>query len=169
MTRLRSAVLVSIAGALLAACVAAPPLTARELPPITDAQMAPYLKTADATIQGQGFLRQQGGGVVTCAGSEVLLMPDVPYVRALMEGLRQRRRPDFTVDQRLKPGARVGQCDADGRFKLGPLPAGSYMVMTEVKWTVGYARQGGALAKSVTVQPKQTLEVLLTGDDFYAY
>lgn len=37
------------------------------------------LSRGSSTIQGQAFLRQAGGGVVTCAGEEVSLLPATPY------------------------------------------------------------------------------------------
>jgi hypothetical protein len=41
-----------------------------------------------ATIKGQAFLRQKGGGVVTCAGSDVKLMPATNYFKAAVAQAR---------------------------------------------------------------------------------
>ena len=43
-----------------------------------------YSEPGTSGVKGQAFLRQQGGGIVTCAGSEVFLVPATPYYRQLL-------------------------------------------------------------------------------------
>ena len=42
------------------------------------------MKDGKNTIKGSAFLRQNGGGVVTCAGYPVNIVPDTEYARARM-------------------------------------------------------------------------------------
>ena len=42
-------------------------------------QTQEMLLKGDNTITGSALIRQQGGGVVTCAGNEVWLAPVTPY------------------------------------------------------------------------------------------
>src|SRR5208337_5281057 len=52
----------------------------------------PYTKLGGAAIIGQAFMRQKGGGVVTCAGSPVLLVPDTPYIEEMFSILSSGRQ-----------------------------------------------------------------------------
>jgi hypothetical protein len=59
---------------------------------VNPADYAAYQGTGDATIDGQGFLRQNGGAVVTCAGELVRAVPATPYTREVMS-YRMAGRP----------------------------------------------------------------------------
>lgn len=79
---------------LLASCAAPPPPPPFDLQTQFSAQKhEKFLREGDATIRGQGFLRQKGGGVVTCAGYPVQLIPATPYFREVIHQLRIGRRP----------------------------------------------------------------------------
>lgn len=58
------------------------------------------------------------------------------------------------------------QCDAQGNFAFSSLPDGRWFVATEVKWTVRYAQQGGALMQELSVANGETAQVLLTEKDW---
>jgi hypothetical protein len=119
--------------------------------------------------QGQGFLRQQGGGVVTCAGSTVLLMPATSFFREFINHYRSGRNPELGgvgVDPGLRAMIKQSQCDAQGNFAFSSLPDGRWFVVTEVKWTVRYAQQGGALMQELSVANGETAQVLLTEKDW---
>ena len=49
--------------------------------PFDEVQAQDSLKPGNGRIEGSAFMRQQGGGVVTCAGSRVHLIPDRQYAR----------------------------------------------------------------------------------------
>lgn len=61
-----------VAASMLAGCAtyAAPAPVAITTPFDREAH-APYYLSGTGSIHGQAFLRQQGGGVVTCAGSPI--------------------------------------------------------------------------------------------------
>ena len=128
----------------------------------------PYTQLGSNTIKGQGFMRQQGGGVVTCAGSAVYLMPATSFFGEAIDYVRRGNDPQVAakIDPAYKSMLKQSQCDAQGNFSFTKLPTGAWFVMTEVKWTVGYSGQGGTLMQQVSVANGEVVQVLLTEKDF---
>ncbi len=129
--------------------------------PFDSAAHSAYLAAGTGTVKGQGFLRQQGGGVVTCAGSKVMLIPATPYFREAMDIARSGRQiqPAPYEAQQL---SKHSTCDAQGNFQFSDVAAGPWFVTTEVTWSVGYNSQGGGLLAEVSVSDDQVTEILLT-------
>lgn len=121
--------------------------------------------SGDSSIEGQAFLRQRGGGVVTCAGQRVLLFPDTPYFQEVVSIASGGGKPATPPGPDAVAVTRNTMCDAEGRFRFSALPAGSWIVGTEVTWQVGYEPQGGAVVRTVTVASGQTVNVLLSDGD----
>ena len=128
----------------------------------------PYMEPGENGIKGQGFLRQKGGGVVTCAASEVIMVPATSFFREMMTHFRAGKNPQIegTIDPAFKPIIKQTQCDAQGNFFFANVPNGQWLVLTQVSWAVGYARQGGVLMREVALSNNQTAQVLLTEKDF---
>ncbi len=122
-----------------------------------------YLKLGSNTVTGQGFLTQNGGGVVTCAGQNVLMYPDTEYFN--------QRDSDIAKGCQLPNESNVtnnffksSQCDAQGNFDFYKIPAGNYLISVNVSWNVSSIKsignyyytdnqtQGGPLRKKVTVR-----------------
>jgi len=122
----------------------------------------PYAKPGENSIKGQAFLSQQGGGVVTCAGSGVLLLPATSYFREMILHLVAGSEPEppETPNPSLKDMIRKTQCDAQGNFSLPNIPDGAWFVLTEVN-----ARHGGVLIVEVNLSNRSTIQVLLTDKD----
>lgn len=122
-------------------------------PPIFEAAAhSAYRNDAKASVYGQAFLRQQGGGVVTCAGSPVMLVPDTPYFREAV------LKPMFVHGAKHHPmppdaSAMVAKttCDASGDFEFHNIPRGSWLVATTVAWVIAGEAQGGGLVSKVEV------------------
>ncbi len=159
-----------VSGFWLAAC--APQRETVHLSSTFDQSEAAFILTdGTATIDGQSFLRQSGGGVVTCAGSIVHLIPRTKYADERMQhlygstlggvnyGSDPKFVPDYYVFTEL---TRQAQCDAQGNFEFSDVPAGKFYVATNVEWVVARVRQGGALMKPVDVARGQKVTVLLT-------
>jgi hypothetical protein len=131
-------------------------------------------KKGRATISGQAFLRQRGGGVVTCAASEVSLIPDVEYSRQRMEGMYGSVEKGYTpagVLNRIPPAksdaynksGKNTTCDAQGNFSFENISNGEYFVVTTVGWQVSeYTQEGGALMQHVSVSNGRNVKVLLS-------
>lgn len=147
----------------LAGCVQQRPAVTIDTP-ITAAELAPYNKRGEATIAGRAFLRRPGGGVVTCAGQQVLLTPAVAYNRRIVAALRAGQQP--------VAGPHVGSsqshwrkttCDRHGRFSFKNVPAAAWYVNIAVHWAE--QPQEGAVIKEVRVPAAGTVRVLLTDRD----
>lgn len=120
-------------------------------------------KTGDNIIEGSAFMRQSGGGVVTCAGETVYLMPAtgyakerIKYLYGSVEGGRLvsiASRPEFRPNHPTYHSDRLNtQCDAQGEFVFNNIQDGEYYVLTQVVWVVANATQGSALSKLVRLK-----------------
>jgi len=159
-----------VSGFWLAAC--APQQPTIHLSSKFDPSEAEFILTdGTATITGQAFLRQSGGGVVTCAGSIVDLFPRTRYaderIRHLygstLGGVNYGSDPTFVPESSAYIKlTRTAQCDAEGDFEFSNVPAGKFYVQTDVVWVVARAQQGGPILKPVDVARGQKVTVLLT-------
>lgn len=83
------------------------------------------------TVTGQAFLRQKGGGVVTCAGSPVLMYPDSQYFADIVD-----YDAISMLDKKAQPLFMGSTCDAQGNFEFHNVPAGKWIIKTIVSWDV---------------------------------
>jgi hypothetical protein len=157
---------------LLSAC-ANHPIHAMQTP-FDAAEAVKYSRKGTASIKGQAFLKRNDGQVVTCAGSEVRLMPDTAYENEIISAIKHGERIDPAVieDDKAKMKAkgatghaeRKSICDAQGNFSFTDIPAENWIVVTDVTWFVSTI-QGGMLLKHVTTEPNKTSDAILTGTD----
>lgn len=162
-------ILVTLAGLSLAAC--APTVMQVPLTPDDMELAAAMLQTGTSTIRGSALLRQRGGGVVTCAGNDVFLIP------ATDSASRELRRI-FGSDQGYVPRGgdaslgggtlvappepnRRAACNAQGFFSFDGVRPGRWYLMTIVTWTVGDQYQGGTLLGMAEVSEGGEIEVVL--------
>jgi hypothetical protein len=152
---------------LVAACAQARPVKPinAKFDPV---EYQPYQTPGPGIVLGQGFLRQQGGGVVTCAGSKVLLFPATAFTREVVNIFVTGGQPDTSrlTGLRAEGAMRETQCDAQGNFRFDNLAAKRWIVMTEVKWVIGYDAQGGTIGREIGVEPTGETHILLTDADF---
>jgi hypothetical protein len=125
------------------------------------------------TIEGQAFMRQAGGGVVTCAGSEVSLIPKTEYatqritqiygsdIKGIINSLQGPRSLGSPAYMQMR---RNTVCDAQGNFSFRNVADGTYYVTTLVLWTVGNSSipQGGGVMQRVTVSGGQTQRLVIS-------
>ncbi len=129
--------------------------------------------TGPNTIQGQAFMRQRGGNVVTCAGSDVFLVPRGSYSEeriANIFGTTQRVARNIAwadaPDAAYWEYMRRTRCDAQGGFVFEDLADGDYFITTVVIWEspTGYqgslVTQGGSLMAPVSVDRGNTAKVI---------
>ena len=130
-----------------------------------------------STITGQAFLNQKGGGVVTCAGREVSLIPLTAYSTERMNAIfKSSTKGYYGNDIYVYPevvfnpsapaeyfnSKRTALCNAQGNFKFEDVPANKeYFILTNVTWEVGGAAQGGSLMIKVTTTENETTETIL--------
>lgn len=123
------------------------------------------------TIAGSAFLRQKGGGLVTCAGSPVTVSKQIPITRNAYAleylGLPYNTQISSPVDPRLldfeaqlvnikKSSMQKSFCDIDGKFQIENLTPGTYKVRTIVFWKVGKEGQGGIVSNLITIPDSDT-------------
>lgn len=120
-----------------------------------------YNKTGNSTVRGQAFLRQKGGGVVTCAGSQVMLIPATPYFREAINMARAgQRKPILSPEaQDLR---KTSTCDSQGNFSFSKVPAGKWFLVTEVSWIVAGLSQGGGLLEEITTDNDSVTEIIMS-------
>lgn len=137
------------------------------------------LRRGTNIIRGSALIRQAGGGVVTCAGSQVDLIPATEYAnermmiyyKSVSGGYLPAEAPNIinppsvpaTTDAEYMRLSRKATCDAQGFFTFSDVADGSYYLVTTVLWRVGYNVQGGGLMKRVDLQGGSPIvEVVLT-------
>lgn len=155
----------------LAACAGAPVTITSHFNP---AEVAWAAGKGANGVSGQAFLRQQGGGVVTCASEEVTLVPASPYATERIMaryGNTSSGSASFLFSNRLPEpdpsymkSIRTAHCDAQGNFSFTDLPDGDYYVVTKVVWTVGNSifPEGAGLMQKVSLHDGQQPKVILT-------
>lgn len=127
------------------------------------------------TIKGSALIRQSGGGVVTCAGNTVYLLPYTEYTKERIIALYGNdikgfnhagygaKRLNFSPDSKeYLDLTKKTICDAQGFFKFNNITDGIFYVSTSIIWKIGYSMQGGALMEKITVKSGETKEIVLT-------
>lgn len=138
------------------------------------------LMPGDGAIRGTAFLRQQGGGVVTCAGQFVHLIPVTEYAseriqilypyapkigetsyKNLRDELRVKR--DFIPDEpEYREHSKATKCDGQGEFLFENLKDGQYYIQTSVTWQVQYSPQGGLLISKAEVLNGKSPRIIMS-------
>ena len=166
--------LVAVACLSIAGC--AGPVQTRQIPltaPYDAVHAKQLLQPGTNSLKGSALLRQQGGGVVTCAGRPVYLIPATAYAIERTEKLYGssapkrylpfQRPPTFTPDEPdyLK-NVKEATCDAQGFFTFDRVADGTFFVNTSVQWVVNNVEQGGYLLQRVTLQNSEPQTIVLT-------
>lgn len=163
MNILKSLLLI-VSAIVLPACVSQPRLPAITLSiPYLDADHRAYAGKGSGSLEGQAFLKQQGGGVVLCSGSSVILVPATDYFNESISALLARRSIQVlgVTMPMQQPIIRRTRCDAQGNFTFSDVPRGNWLVLTEVTWLVR-DKQGGTLMESVTLNDGEKKKVILS-------
>ncbi len=127
------------------------------------------LAPGDNAIHGNAFMRQRGGGVVTCAGETVNLIPAAAYATERIAALYgntsggaqimgRRFQPDVPEYELL---IRHTRCDSRGDFAFEKVADGDFFVQTAVRWQVGEMIQGGGLFQHVHLTGGRDEKIIL--------
>lgn len=136
------------------------------------------IASGNAKLTGTAFMRQQGGGVVTCAGNAVNLIPATKYAMERMTGIysgsftkgevkylsvyHPHSKAVFQPDpSEYKRYTRTSICDAQGNFEFQDVKDGWYYLATRVVWTVRMV-EGGGLATLISVQDGKSDRVIIS-------
>lgn len=124
-------------------------------------------------IEGSALIRQQGGGVVTCAGLPVQLVPKTAYAQERVRAIYGNTARGFTPVQQTfisftpdHPGylqhMKTTLCDAQGRFQFDDVADGEFYVVAKIIWAAGNRPQGGSLMQIVSVSGGQAEKIVLS-------
>ena len=162
----------AVVSVLLVGC-AAPRLGVTLLAPFDEQATLQQMKDGTNTIRGSALMRQQGGGVVTCAGFPAQVFPATAYAKERMRSLYLSdqggynplvgmRDPLFTPDPAgYREAVRKTTCDPQGSFKFEKLADGEFYVIAPVAWMAGGSRQGGMISTLVTLRGGEVKEIVL--------
>jgi hypothetical protein len=167
-------VVVLLAAAALVGCATpqAPTLPPFEVSvPFDQEEAFRLVKEGANTIKGNASMRQPGGGVVTCAGQAVHLIPATAYAKQRMLALYSstergvtpaRRSYKFVPDPpEYYALVRTTKCDSKGNFVFRRVSDGEFFIAVLVSWRVGDSPQGGQLMHRVSVRNRQTSSVVM--------
>ena len=140
--------------------------------PYDHAAAAKQLEPGTGTVKGSALMRQRGGGVVTCAGLPVHLMPVTPRAREWAGHLYGGSQGGFynvgagTLDisddgSGFVQAIRTTHCDAQGNFRFDQVAEGEFFVFTRITWHAGSALQGGSLMRPVRLTNGGTSDIVL--------
>ena len=148
--------------------------------PFDEQAAAAQMQPGSGALHGNAFMRQKGGGVVTCAGADVSLIPVTGYATERLSriyGQAPAENEVSAVDIRTALSTRIEfspdvpaykefmhktKCDGQGEFDFSDLKDGSYYVTTYVVWEVGALRQGGFLATQTKVRNGEVSKIIMS-------
>ena len=133
-----------------------------------ESEHQPYMQLGGNGVKGQAYLSQQGGNILSCAGGDVLIVPATSFFREMISHVSAGNMP--LIIEKIPPSFRgiikTTQCDAQGNFSAGELASDKWFVWANVHWVGGFGQQGGDLVREVTLSNNETVQVLLTDQDF---
>lgn len=131
------------------------------------------LQDGSNTLTGSALIRQAGGGVVTCAGGSVFLMPVTDRAREWAGLVYGTTGPtgyrsasvygvSFDSSDPFFAAVKSATCDAQGAFKFQRVADGEFLVFTRITWRAGDSLQGGSVMRNIKIQGGETKEVVLS-------
>ena len=158
--------------ALLSACMANIPLKHSMVSSSDPTEIAWFYEDGQNSVHGSALIRQAVGGVVTCAGALVHIMPVSTYADERMQAIHGNHTSGYSQhdanlineapDQAYLDASINATCDAQGFLSFRNLPDGEYYIVVGIQWHVsGYAVQGGGLMKRVALAGGDAVEVVL--------
>lgn len=162
----------------IAGCASVPPKVI--LPLYDDAAYQPYTALGTATVSGASYLVTKGGDVKKGTSRIVLLIPRTPFLLARMDPYYidsystfetigfGGEKPENITKAWLYTKTAVS--DIDGKFTFTKVPAGQYIVETQLVWQslrcgffgCGLGSTGAVLRKQIEVIDGAVIDVQLT-------
>lgn len=169
---MKSSVAAVCVAALILGCAAPQPPVVSTGAPFDPAEARRFLVEGPNIIRGSAFLRQQGGGVVTCAGRQVQLVPATAFAKRVflaVYGTTEGQARHAGRNVRIEPvSTEYGKltkevlCDAQGAFSFDRVADGDYFVETTVTWVVGGVTNGGPVMRRVAVAGGSATSVVIS-------
>ncbi len=127
------------------------------------------LEKGNNTIKGSALIKQRGGGIITCAGNIIYLVPKTNYAQERMfyiygndeNGFNKSSYSFIPDESEYYKLTKSTICDTQGYFKFEKIKDGEYYIITTIQWLVGYNQQGGSLMKKVSVSNEEIKDIVL--------
>jgi hypothetical protein len=129
------------------------------------------LKEGDNKIQGSALIRQAGGGVISCAGRKVHLIPKTEYQTERIihlygnetKGYNSNNNYNFSPEpEDFKNLNKAVLCDVQGYFEFDNVADGSFYIVSSIFWRVTqYRNEGGSLFAQVSVKNGETKKIII--------
>ena len=133
---------------------------------------AQMIEGGQNTVKGNAFMRQQGGGVVTCAGEEVTMIPATAYAQLRMQYVYGNTKSGvvkympnvefFPNPDEYQNLTRRTRCDSQGNFLFERVADGDFYFVTSVNWQAGNTSQGGFIMLRSDVKGSATVSLVLS-------
>ncbi len=133
------------------------------------------MRGGNNTAKGSALIRRRNGGIVTCAGAPVRLVPATPYQRERMQTIYGSTTRGFNpawggrsiTFENEHPNYKSyivdTVCDSQGMFKFENLADGSYYVIASITWKVDtYTTEGGSIFATFDLSGGKVTELTLT-------
>ena len=129
------------------------------------------IKKGENVVSGCALIRKEDGGVATCAGKIVELIPATAYADERISHIYGSTEsgansagvfsfvPDPTAYQIAR---RATTCDSTGMFEFEGVADGMFYLVTEVRWGDGEVQEGINLMRRIDTQDGDKQEVVLT-------
>lgn len=175
----KSVILAIAACAVLAGCAAPKQQAKIKLHTLLNKEQAEMLMSDGSnTIKGSALMRQVSGGVVTCAGQNVSIVPATNYayerVRHLYGSdtagtrnafvIQNNPEPFETTDEDYQKYQKRTLCDAQGFFKFEKLADGEFFVISAITWKANPNSvyfEGGWMMRKVKVSGGEVKEIVI--------
>lgn len=157
---------------LLASCVTTTKVDLQST--FDEVQAKSMLEKGNNEIKGSALFRQRNGGVVTCAGRRVNLVPATEYATERMVSLYGTGSSGSSISRKNvtflnTPVAytqiiKTTTCDPQGHFKFKDISENTFYITTSITWETGKygGLEGGNLMKRVVLKNNQEIDVVLT-------
>lgn len=140
--------------------------------PFDEAAAKQQMQGGTNTVRGSALIRQAGGGIVTCAGNPVFLMPVTATAKEWAAhvydseegGFRSAsgRGVMFKNPEPFMTVVKSANCDTQGNFKFEKVADGHFYVFTRITWRVGDYLQGGSIMRPTKLTGGSEVDVMLS-------
>jgi hypothetical protein len=162
----------------IAGCGTTPVSKVRMLNSFDAAEAKSLLASGKNSIHGSALMRQVGGGVVSCAGTQVRLIPATAYAQERMvfiyqsgtagtkSAMQLQLNPDpfEATDPKYFEMQKVAICDAQGVFKFNDVADGDFFIITQITWKANPSSsffEGGTMMRRVQVRDGERRELVI--------
>lgn len=141
--------------------------------PFDQDQARRMMMPGNNTITGSALFKQRGGGIVTCAGREIRLIPATDYaIERVMKVYKNSAHgwlepvpymPRFVPDEPFfYTLSKTTMCNVQGFFTFNDIADGDFFVFSNIEWHVEFVKHGGTLMQRIAIQGGQVAEIVIS-------